>query len=250
MNYDETYIAENYNRARDHGPAFLAQWMNVVASRVHGLNIRRILDLACGTGRFSRSLAEQFGATVIGIDPSRKMLQEARMTRRARNISYAMATAEAIPLGEESVDLIFISMAFHHFNEPSVVADECWRVLRHNGRLCLRTGTLEKVDEYPYMPFFPKARDLLAEHLPSLAFQRKAFEAGGFKTLSTEVVVQQIAADYADYANKIALKADSILIRLDDKDFAAGMEALHAAAARMPPEPVTEPIDFLVFAKR
>jgi ubiquinone/menaquinone biosynthesis C-methylase UbiE len=249
VNYDDTTIPENYNRARDHGPAFLAQWMNIVASRVDGVPIERILDLGCGTGRFSQGLAERLTADVVGVDPSRKMLHEAMTNRSMANVCYVNGAAEAIPLANHSIDLIFISMAFHHFKNPPAVAHECHRVLRNTGRLCLRTGSSEKIAEYPYMPFFPKARDLLAEHLPSLAFQRRIFEDGGFKTLAAEVVVQEIAADYAEYADKVALKADSILVRLDDKEFAAGMQGLRLTAETVPPKPVTEPIDFVVFSK-
>jgi len=39
---------------------------------------KRILDLGCGTGRFSAALRARFEAEVIGIDPSKKMLEQAR----------------------------------------------------------------------------------------------------------------------------------------------------------------------------
>jgi hypothetical protein len=70
-----------------------------------------------------------------------------------------------------------------------------------------------------------------------------------FKALTSKVVVQEIAADYAAYADKVALKADSILVRLDEHDFEAGIRALRSSAATMKQRPVTEPIDFLVFGK-
>ena len=63
-----------------------------------------------------------------------------------------------------------------------------------------------------------------------------------------EVISQQIVADYSDYADKIAVKADSILASLDDKVFDAGLRRLRAAAATAAvAQPITEPIDFLVF---
>ena len=37
-----------------------------------------VIDLGCGTGRFSELLAAHFSAQVIGIDPSLKMLDQAR----------------------------------------------------------------------------------------------------------------------------------------------------------------------------
>jgi SAM-dependent methyltransferase len=58
VDYDRTNIPEGYDRGRDHGPEALALWMSEIESRVRGRSIRRILDLGCGTGRFSQALAE------------------------------------------------------------------------------------------------------------------------------------------------------------------------------------------------
>ena len=78
MDYDATDIAVTYDRGRDHGPEFLDLWMNVVSSHVKDQRIKTILDLGCGTGRFSEALAVRFDAEVIGVDPSKKMLEQAR----------------------------------------------------------------------------------------------------------------------------------------------------------------------------
>jgi ubiquinone/menaquinone biosynthesis C-methylase UbiE len=249
MNYDQTSIPEAYNKGRDHGPAFLQQWMQVVAGHINPSQVGDILDLGCGTGRFADGLAGRFNATLIGLDPSTKMLQQALAGRRNTRIYYANGQAEALPLLPESIDLVFISMAFHHFSDPNAVAKECCRVLRPHGRLCLRTASLEKISMYPYVPFFPASVALLQQRLPSLEFQRTVFEAASFRTLSYDVITQEIAADLVAYADKIATKADSILASLKESDFQAGMRALRAEAARAPRRAVTEPIDFLVFGK-
>src|SRR5438093_4816369 len=72
MDYDATDIAVTYDRGRDHGPEFVNLWMNVVSSHVKDQRIKMILDLGCGTGRFSEALAVRFDAEVIGIDPSKR----------------------------------------------------------------------------------------------------------------------------------------------------------------------------------
>ena len=77
MDYDLTTIPATYDRGHDHGSAVLDQWMDEIASHVEASAIHDILDLACGTGRFAPSLAERFDATVIGLDPSMKMLRVA-----------------------------------------------------------------------------------------------------------------------------------------------------------------------------
>ncbi len=248
MDYDQTDIPERYDRGRDHGPAVIHQWMDLVASHVDGETVQNVLDLGCGTGRFSQALAARFSANVIGIDPSTKMLHQAQSKLSDSHVFYVEGFAEAVPLVSNSVDMIFISMVFHHFEDRQLAARECRRVLRDGGRLCLRTGTSEKSSMYPYVPFFPESRSLLEQRLPSLASQREAFEAASFCTASSEVVVQQVAPNYGVYAQKLSLGADSILMSLDPDDFKAGMDSLRFyAAGRGADEAVIEPIDFLVF---
>lgn len=247
MDYDNTEIALTYDLGRDHGPEFLNLWMNVVGSQVKDRQIKTILDLGCGTGRFSEALAVYFDAEVIGIDPSRKMLAHAQGKRRDRRIRYKPGTGESIPLPDASVDLIFMSMIFHHFNDPTRAARECRRVLRDRSTAFLRAGTRERISLYAYVDFFPESRDILEACLPTGAFVREVFEAAGFRTVSLEVVTQEIAPSYAVHAEKLSAGADSVLARLSQSEFEAGVKALRSHADRADDKPVFEPIDVFVF---
>ena len=246
MDYDKTEMAKTYRTGRSLEPEVLQQWMDVVAAHVEGKDVQAILDVGCGTGRFSEALADEFNANVVGIDPSRTMLDEAQRHCTHSRVFYARGSAEFIPLKTSSVDVVFISMAFHHFTDPPAVAEECRRVLRPEGRVCLRTGSWEKIPAYPYVPYFPGTAALIEKRLPSIRFQREVFEAASFDVLFEGEVWQQIAPDFPTYADKIALRADSILVSLEDKEFDAGMAMLRAEKA---PGPIVEPIDFLVFGK-
>lgn len=247
MNYDATEIAVNYDAGRDHGPQVLSLWMDVVAAQVSGQQIETMLDLGCGTGRFTGALAARFRAEVIGIDPSTKMLEQARSKQPDHRIRYQPGSAEAIPVPDNSLDLIFMSMVFHHFDNPTLAARECRRVLRKGGTAFLRAGTRERISCYPYVEFFPESRSILEECLPSSTFVCEVFEGAGFQTVTVEVVTQQIAENYTAYAEKLAVGADSVLARLSRRDFDAGMSALRARATRSDGEAVFEPIDVFVF---
>jgi SAM-dependent methyltransferase len=96
VDYDATDIPAVYDLGRDHGPAFLDLWMRTVAAHVRAP--RTILDLGCGTGRFSNALAAHFDADVIGVDPSAKMLEQARRKPVDRRVRYQSGRGEAIPL--------------------------------------------------------------------------------------------------------------------------------------------------------
>ncbi len=247
MDYDATDIPVAYDRGRSHGAEVVDLWMNAVSSHVEVEFIASILDLGCGTGRFSEALAVRFDAEVIGVDPSHKMLKQARMKRCDRRIRYTRGRGEAIPLPDNSVDLIFMSMIFHHFENPALAARECHRVARKQAIAFLRTGTRENIPSYPYVDFFPTSRPILEERLPSNAEVREVFEAAGFHTLGVEVLTQRIASSYAAYAEKLSAGADSVLASLSQGEFEAGLDALRLHAAHVENQAVFEPIDFFVF---
>ena len=247
MNYDSTDIPAGYDRARDHGPEMLALWTNQVERHIALSPRRTILDLGCGTGRFADALATHFEAIILGLDPSQKMLDQARAKRHGGRVHYARGSGEAIPLSDVSVDAVFISMAFHHFRDPRGVARECRRVLSEDGRVLLRTSTRDRISDYPYVPFFPPSLPLLETRLPTATFIGEVFQAAGFVTEAFELVVQTIAPSLAFYADKLAAGGDSILASLSTDDFEAGLSTLRAHACVVEPEPVIEPIDFFVF---
>lgn len=251
MDYDLTAIPATYDRGHDHGSAVLDQWMTEIAAHVDANAIHDILDLACGTGRFAPSLAARFDATVIGLDPSMKMLALAQDKCAGENrIVLTAGTGEALPLRDESIDLIFISMVFHHFKDPDLVGRECGRVLRRGGTVCLRTITRDQISNYPYLPFFPGSRALLEQRLPSLVDSCAAFESTAVRTRAAKVIVQQIATSYAEYADKLASGADTTLASLHHDEFARGLAAIRARHdAEGSPVPIVEPIDLIVFQK-
>jgi ubiquinone/menaquinone biosynthesis C-methylase UbiE len=247
MDYDATDIASSYDLGRDHGPEFLDLWMNVVSSHVKDQPIKTILDLGCGTGRFTEALRARFEADVIGIDPSEKMLAQARSKLSSPRVRYEIGRAESIPLPDNSVDLIFMSMILHHLEDAPLAARECRRVVRDGGTAFVRTGIHERISSYPYVEFFPESRPILEEILPTSTFVREVFEAAGFLMVSVELVTQEIAPSYAAYAEKLAAGADSVLASLSRRDFEAGISALLTHAAESDSEAVLEPIDVFVF---
>ena len=244
--YDLTEIPAAYDRARDHGPAVLDLWMGTVAGHLEERGVSRILDLGCGTGRFSEALAARFDAEVIGLDPSSKMLEIARGKQRDPRVRYELGRAEAIPLAAQSVDLIFMSMSLHHFADPIAAARECRRVLSVTGTVVIRTATREQIASYPYTPFFPSSVLLMEETLPGRADVRATFAAAGLEVVAWKLVAQTIAPDWMAYADKLAAGGDSVLARLSREDFESGIARVREYALADGRRPVVELIDLLV----
>jgi ubiquinone/menaquinone biosynthesis C-methylase UbiE len=247
MDYDATGIPAVYDLGRSHGPEVLDLWMVTLQRFLPNDCFRTILDLGCGTGRFTEPLATRFAASVFGVDPSAKMLAQARAKRSRGTTRYVRGSGEAIPLASGMIDLIFMSMVFHHFTSPHTAARECQRVLRRGGTVFIRAGTTEHISAYPYVPFMPATKPLLYERLNSKNEITQTFGMVGFALAATDVVVQQIAPTHAAYADKLAAGGDSILASLNPGELDEGLAALRLHAAAVDPLPVTEPIDVFVF---
>jgi ubiquinone/menaquinone biosynthesis C-methylase UbiE len=114
----------------------------------------RVLDVGCGTGYFTRMLAEAVapGGTALGIDPSPEVIALARHSTRQPSCTFAEGIAEALDTEDESYDVVVSSLVLHHLPEtlrPRAIG-EMYRVLRPGGRLLVadirppttRTGRL------------------------------------------------------------------------------------------------------------
>jgi len=249
MNYDKTEIPTTYDKARALAPETLRLWQDLLSAYIDRAEMSLVIDLGCGTGRFSEILAAHFGVQVIGIDPSLKMLDQARRKPTIGNLLYWQGSAEALPLRDGCADLVFMSMVYHHLTDPTAVARECHRVLRQGGYTCIRNSTRET--DFPHRHFFPALRALIDSDLPSRRDIESVFAAGGFTPVVHQVVTQVTAANWTRFVEKSALRADSFLARLSDDDFQQGMTALRTPGdAINQDDAVTEEIDWFVFTRR
>lgn len=100
-----------------------------------------IVDLACGTGRYTRWLIANAakGSPVLGLDLSRAMLL--RAAAQIPEACLARASAQSLPLADASVGALNCFGALHLFPDPRGAIMEVARVLRPGGSFtCLTAG--------------------------------------------------------------------------------------------------------------
>jgi malonyl-CoA O-methyltransferase len=90
---------------------------------------KRALDLACGTGRYSRLLAEGGAAEVIAMDFCMPMLEQASVGARV------CASMMQLPFSRESFDFVISGLALGHASSIHAWMAEVSRVLRPGGTL-------------------------------------------------------------------------------------------------------------------
>lgn len=100
------------------------------------------LDLACGTGVFTRPLARRMRGVVVGLDLSWPMLRHARRLaarEQLENIVLIRGTAFKLPFIAESFRNLNCCGALHLFDRPEPALTEMARVLNRGGRLSIQT---------------------------------------------------------------------------------------------------------------
>jgi len=246
VDYNQAGMGRLYDLARSYRPEVMASWLRPIGAYVPAA--RDILDLGCGTGRFTQALATLYGAHVTGIDPSASMLAQAADKLTSPDVRLICAAAEAIPTPDACFDLIFSSMVFHHLVDREVAALECRRVLRPGGSVVIRNATRETNRHSPYARFFHGFVAVVDAKLPAQSDIADVFARTGFVLHAHVPVWHAMAQRWEDLADKASLRADSLLAEIQDSAFAEGLRAMRAHAAHADPaEPIGVEIDLFVF---
>jgi SAM-dependent methyltransferase len=103
---------------------------------------RTVLDVACGTGRFTRAFGAAVGpdGLAIGLDGARTMLAKAVAEGGPDTVAYLRADAVHLPLKPSTVDALCCFAALHMFAEPETALDSFARVVKPGGRVVLLTS--------------------------------------------------------------------------------------------------------------
>jgi ubiquinone/menaquinone biosynthesis C-methylase UbiE len=100
-----------------------------------------ILDIGCGTGRLLRRMKKRWpSAHLLGVDLAEGMVIQARQQTPDAKIYHA--SAEQLPLQDNTLDLITSTVSFHHWNDQAQGIREVARVLRPGGLFILADMTL------------------------------------------------------------------------------------------------------------
>lgn len=102
-----------------------------------------VLDVATGTGKLALAAARRVGqgGSVVGLDPSRAMLERARRAgarqKPAVRIGWVRGDALALPFPDASFDAVSIGFGLRNLADPDLGLREMARVCRPGGRVAI-----------------------------------------------------------------------------------------------------------------
>jgi ubiquinone/menaquinone biosynthesis C-methylase UbiE len=91
-----------------------------------------LLDIGCGTGISS----EFFKCNIVGIDPARKMLNEAIKSEKS-NTGYIQGSGEQLPFFDKSFDIVLCVTTLHNFKDYKAGLKEIKRVGKGKGAITI-----------------------------------------------------------------------------------------------------------------
>ncbi|MGA9532060.1 MAG: class I SAM-dependent methyltransferase [Anaerolineales bacterium] len=246
---DYSLIAANYDqRYQEERLVGVARLLRAIATQ---WSPKRIIEVACGTGHWLAQLPAH--SHVLGIDKSMPMLSEAALKQGV--FGLVQADAAALPLGQESADLLFCINALHHFPSPELFVEQAARAVVPNGNLLIVGANPHKasVDWYVYH-YFEGVRALDESRFPSSDQTERWLVDRGFR-IEAKGTAQPIRDAHIGSAVLetpfLRRRGCSQMALLSDRAYRAGIDRIRQAVEADPEVIFTTSIDLdFVLARR
>jgi ubiquinone/menaquinone biosynthesis C-methylase UbiE len=232
VDYDR--VAATYDRRyREGGPAGLVAF---VSERCAHAGDRPVLDVGCGTGRWTEEVVAA-GGRAVGLDPSTAMLARARA--RVPAAALIRGRAESLPFASGQFGAVLCVHVIHHLDEPARFVADAARVLGDGGTLSvLALAPHDGQDSWYLYDHFDGMREADCARYPPTSSIQDWMSAEGLIDIQTEVAVR-----IAGMARGAAVFDDPILTRhgtcqlslLGDAEFERGLARIREDAARAVP---------------
>ncbi|MFZ1687409.1 MAG: class I SAM-dependent methyltransferase [Flavobacteriales bacterium] len=211
------------------GPLFFEPFALHLAAHIAGLAPGKVLELACGTGRLTRHLAERLQpvSSITASDVNPAMLQFAQRVINSARIEWNVVDAVDLPYPDASFDLVVAQFGVMFYSDRVKAYREALRVLKPGGRLLftcwnkLEANPTARLTQEVVRRFFPT--DTPAFYTVPFSYHdraviREEVLLGGFTRVVLDLAALTGYADRAADAAKGLLEGSPIHTAILDRD--------------------------------
>lgn len=158
-----------------------------------------VADIGCGGGIYSRAWSDLGAASVIGIDFSTRMVEDAReASTEYQALTFRQGDATSTGLDDASIDIVFERALVHHLPDLDAAFAEAARILVPGGTLIVQDRTMEDV-QAPASPehlrgyffeVFPRLLDFERGRRPDREAVEAAMRRSGFTDVTATILAE------------------------------------------------------------
>jgi len=211
------------------GPLFFEPFSELLAERIAALAPSAVLELACGTGRLTRHIAQRLdkSARIVATDINPAMLEFAKQQLPNEDIEWNAVDAVSLPYPDKSFDLVVVQFGVMFYSDRTMAYREALRVLRPGGRMLFTCWN--RVDMNPaaqatqgvvgqFFPVDPPAFYTIPFAYHETVLIREEVLTAGFDRVQIELLEPEGAARTAADAATGLLEGSPIHTAIVDRD--------------------------------
>jgi SAM-dependent methyltransferase len=186
----------------------------------------RVLDVGCGTGRYTALIQARTGRPIVGLDPAAGMLKGAkeRAHEMGTELLLVRGRGERMPFRDDAFDAATLFLVVHHVEDLDALCGELARVLSPGGRVLFQTRSHDEI-RGSYIGMFPGVLEIVLARFPPIEELEARMRAAGFEgvahqleenpgcTLSIEEIIKKVDGRFI-----------STLSLMSDEEFEEGRE--------------------------
>ena len=196
------------------GPLLFEPYAKDLITRLSNRFSGDILELACGTGRVTRSLVDNLenGGTIMATDLNPDMIAVAKDIVYSRKVKWQVEDAQSLSFNNNSFDTVVCQFGVMFFPEKLKALRETYRVLRKEGLFIFNAW--DRIDNIPIVAIIntvlkeqwvSESPDFLEKGPYSFSdpqLMKELMQQAGFTDIKVELVKLQSHYDSADQVVK------------------------------------------------
>lgn len=225
---DYSQIAKSYDKLR---PVPSDLWVSKIIQFGTINSNSVVLDVGCGTGRFSLRIFALKKPMICGLEPSVWMLKNAATKDGAEKILWIRGDAHRLPFND-SFDCVYMTLVIHHLESKELALREIYRTLKAGGTCVIMTNSHYRMKR-GVLKDFPGLVTIDLRRLPSVPDVKKMMVKVGFNNVHYHVVKHDDGyTSTEEYIERVRRKYISTLTLLNAEQFQEGFKVFSERARR------------------
>jgi ubiquinone/menaquinone biosynthesis C-methylase UbiE len=211
---DYSKVAEYYDKVKAELGGLLSKIIEY--GRIDSKTV--VLDVGCGTGRFSANLSNLTNCWLFGLELSPEMLRKAAAKDTVRRVTWVRGDGHRLPFLSQAFDCVYMTFVMHHLEDKELALREIHRVLKKKGRCVVVTISHSQIRR-DVLNDFPGVTAIDLKRFPSVpSIERKMLQTS-FRDVHYHVSKRLEQTPVDKYLERVRNKYASTLTLFSEEEF-------------------------------